>query len=66
MELGLLAKSKTAWQSRTVMTGLCASNLVLLIMTIILGVKLYSVDDCKDPSLSVWCKISIGLFNLPY
>jgi len=64
-ELGSVSKSNTAikfahhWQSTSVAIGLCASNLVLLVITLILGARLYSVDDCKDPTLSVWCKFYI-------
>ncbi|PZC92761.1 DUF3328 domain containing protein [Pyrenophora tritici-repentis] len=59
-ELGSIAKSNSAiklahrWQSSSVVIGLCASNLVLLLISVILGARLYSVGDCKDPSLSVW------------
>ena len=64
-ELGSVSKSNSAikfahrWQSTSVVIGLCASNLVLLIITVILGVRQYSVDGCKDPTLSVWCKFYI-------
>ncbi|CAE7193445.1 hypothetical protein P3342_009432 [Pyrenophora teres f. teres] len=59
-ELGSIAKSNLAiksthrWKSSSVVIGLCTSNLLLLLISVMLGVRLYSVDDCKDPSLSVW------------
>lgn len=46
-------------QPRWLLLGLCASNVVLLALAIALAAKLYSVKECRDPSLGVWCKLFV-------